>query len=290
MDWSEPRDFREWLRRTISLRSILMILFIFGIMISELRFDWVEQTLGAFLAKTNDKRPESGLIWEISHQAETARRSLEKIITERQTSQREARGANSFIEIASFLSPDQGVMLSPERFRTLFLKLPASIAQEIISPFEILKILNNGLLARTYFEKQENGLLVFFLDSENRVLFQLAITSNQLDLIAQGERSIEGSLEEFSKFNNRIYPSGIFFSALESLPGDVRENVVPMPEILLNLSGQITRIGISDEAVSGNIEIGFEITSGGESRLILLSGREWAVWQLRSLLEGQKLK
>jgi hypothetical protein len=156
MDWSEPKDFKEWLRRAFSLRSLLMIMLIFGIVLSEMRFDWVEQTLGAFLLKTNTKRPESGAIWEISHQTETARRSLNKIITARQTSQREAKGANSFLEIALFLSSDQGVMLSPDNFRKLFLKLPPSIAQEIVSPFEILKILNNNLLERTYFEKQGN--------------------------------------------------------------------------------------------------------------------------------------
>jgi hypothetical protein len=114
------------------------------------------------------------------------------------------------------------------------------------------------------------------------------IASNLLDLIAQGERPVEGTLEEFPKFANRIYPADAFFSALESLPEDVRRNVIPLPESLLKLPGYIVRVGISDEAVSGNIDVGFEIKAGGDFRLVLLSGREWAVWQIRSILEGKK--
>jgi len=287
MDWAEPKNIREWIFRSLSLRPILTLLLISGIMISELRFDWMEQMMGAFLVNTNASRPESGAIWEINRQTETARRTLEQIVTDRQASQREARNAGSFIEISANLAPDQGVMLSPDDFRRLYLGLPASIAQEIISPFEILKIFSEDRFTRTYFEKQGNGLQVYFLDAENRVLRRLLISADLLELIAQSQRAVDGTLDSFPKFKNRIYPADQFLNVLESLPDESRRNVMPQPERLLVAAGRIVRVGISDETVSGNIELGFEIKVGALTRVVFMLGREWAVWQIRAKLEGK---
>jgi len=288
MDWAEPKNLREWIARSLSLRPILTILLIFGILFSELRFDWMEQLMGSFLVSTNAGRPESGAIWEINRQTETARKTLEQIITDRQASQREARNAGSFIEISANLAPDQGVMLSPDDFRRLYLALPASIAQVILSPFEILKVFSEDRFTRTYFEKQGNGLQVYFLDPENRVLRRLQIDADLLALIAQSERDIDGTLDSFPRFKNRIYPADQFLSALESLPDDSRRNVLPQPERLLAVAGRIVRVGISDETISGNIELGFEINAGALTKMVFIPGREWAVWQIRAKLEGNK--
>jgi hypothetical protein len=62
--------------------------------------------------------------------------------------------------------------------------------------------------------------------------------------------------------------------------------MVPQPETLLEVPGQIVRIGISDETQSGFIELGFEFLDGPQRRVVLVQGYEWAVWRLRSNLEG----
>ena len=62
--------------------------------------------------------------------------------------------------------------------------------------------------------------------------------------------------------------------------------MVPQPETLLEIPGQIMRVGISDETQSGFIELGFEFLNGTERRVVLVQGHEWAVWRLRSNLEG----
>jgi hypothetical protein len=288
MDWAEPKNIREWIFRSFSLRPILTLLLIFGILISELRFDWMEQMMGAFLTNTNVRRPESGAIWEINRQTETARRTLEKIVTDRQSSQREARSSKSFIEISDNLAPDQGAMLSPDDFRRLYLGLPTLISQEIISSYEILKIFSEDRFTRAYLEKEGNGLQVYFLDAENRVLRRLLIGANLLELISQNERAVDGTLDSFPKFKNRVYTADQFLSVLASLPDDSRRNVLPQPERLLVAAGRIVRVGISDETISGNIELGFEIKAGALTKVVFMLGREWAVWQIRSKLEGKR--
>lgn len=289
MDWAEPKHVREWAIRSFSLRPILTILILFGILISELRFDWMEQMLGAFLVRTNAARPESGAIWEMNRQSQTAQRILEQIITDRQSLQREARSAESFVELSSSLAPDQGVMLSPDDFRKLYLGLPTAVAHEIISPIEILKLFSENRFVRAYIEKQENGLQLYFLEAENRVLRRFDVQTELLELIARSEQIINGALEDFPKFRNRVYPSEQFLGALAALPEDSRRHVLYQPERLLMVPGRIVRVGIADESISGNIEIGFEFQAGTLTRVVFLPGREWAVWQIRTMLEGKKV-
>jgi hypothetical protein len=287
-DWVSPQDIREWLRRVFALRPILLALLVSGIFILELRFDWAERALGNYLVTTNRARPESGAIWEKGKQTLTARKTLEQIVTDRQASQREARGATTFQQIAANVSSGQGVMLSADHFRRLYLNQPREFAREIISPFEILQLSSQGQWRRTYIEKTGAGLTVYLLDTNNRVLRQLKIFPNLLIHFDRRQTAGVETLEALPNFENRIYAADRFFDALTVFPEEVRRSMVPNPEILLQIPGQIVRVGISDEAVSGFIEVGFEIANGPQRTVILVQGHEWAVWRLRLNLEEKK--
>jgi hypothetical protein len=278
-EWAEPRDFKEWAKRVFGLRPILTLMLVSSIFILELRFDWMERILGAYLVTTNSERPESGSIWEKSRQTRTARKTLEQIITDRQTLQREARSAATFTQIAANVTPGEGVMLSADHFRKLYLRLAPSIAHEVISPFELLGIVSGGRWRRTYFEKSGAGLMIYLLDANNRVLQQLELGSMLLSQLKRGEVALAESLDQLPIFENRIYPADRFFNSLESF-------MVPQPETLLEVPGQIVRVGISDETQSGSIELGFEFLNGSQRRVVLVQGHEWAVWRLRTNLEG----
>ena len=285
-DWAEPRDFNEWAKRVFGLRSVLVIILVSCIFILEFRFDWVEQVIGSYLVTTNSERPESGSIWEKSRQTRTARQALEQILTDRQTLQREARRADTFTQIAANVTPGKGVMLSADHFRKLYLRLAPSVAHDIISPFELLGLVSTGQWHRTYFEKPGSGLVIYLLDADNRVLQQLELGPVLLSQLKRGEVALAESLDQLPVFKNRIYLAEEFFNSLESFPEEVRRSMVPYPETLLEVPGQIARVGISDETQAGFIELGFEFSSGTQRRVVLVQGHEWAVWRLRSRLEG----
>ncbi len=285
MDWSEPKNFSEWAGRLIAPPPLLLLLLFFAVLMSEFRFDWIEQAIGSYLFTTNTRRPESGVIWEIGHRTTTAQQTLEHLITDRQSFQREARGATSFTQIASNLPPGQGVMLSSEHFKELYLSLPQTIAHKIISPFTLIRFFSDGYWVRTYLESADFGLKIYLLNSENRVLQELRIPSLMLWEIKKIEIALEGILEDLPSFENRIYPADRFFKAMESLSEEDLRSVISQPEKLLSMPGRIIRVGISDEAVSGFIELGFEIQEGARRKVVLLKGHEWAVWILRSYLE-----
>ena len=286
-EWAEPKNFKDWSQRVLALRPILLTLLVSGVIVLEMRFDWVERTLGAYLVSTNAARPESGTIWEKGRRTRTAQKTLEKILTDRRTSEREARSAETFSQIAANLSADQGAMVSVDRFRQLYLQMPPTVSQEVISPFDLLAIIGSGSWRRTYFEKTGSGLTAYLLDGENRVLRQIDITS---DALRQLNREVSVSatiLENLPNFKKRIYPAERFFEALASFPEDIRRNMILHPVALLRSSGQIVRVGISDEAVAGFIEMGFEFVDGAQHNVTLVQGHEWAVWRLRSRLEGK---
>jgi len=287
-DWAEPRNAIEFSRRIFALRPILLMLFVGLIFISELRYDWLERALGGYLVSTNQMRPQSGAIWEKGRQTLRAQKTLEKIVSDKQTSQREARGATSLKQIAASVTTDQGVVLSADHFRRLYIKMPPALTAEIISPYDLLQLSSGGRWRRTYFEKSGSGLVAYLLDANNRVLVQLEIPTNLFLQLEPGGVSQAETLDGLPNFENRIYLSDRFFRALETFPEEARRSIVPHPEILLELPGKIKRVGISDEAVAGFIEIGFEITDGARSTVIRVHGNEWAVWRLRALLEEKK--
>ena len=64
MDWLEPRSLREWAARAFSLPPILLTVAVLALLLTELKFDWLERGVGATLVSTNAERPESGAIWE----------------------------------------------------------------------------------------------------------------------------------------------------------------------------------------------------------------------------------
>ncbi|UCG08058.1 MAG: hypothetical protein JSV83_05270 [Desulfobacterales bacterium] len=131
-------------------------------------------------------------------------------------------------------------------------------------------------------------MIVYLLDADNRVLRQLKIAPNVLAYFERQEIAAVEALEDLPFFENRIYPADRFFDALQAFPEEVRRSMLPQPEILLNTPGQIMRVGISDEAVSGFIELGFEIINGSQRKVILIQGHEWAVWRLRTFLEEKR--
>ena len=115
-------------KRLFSARTLMMSMLLLVLVISELRFDWMEQRLGSFLVSTNATRPESGAIWEIGKQTRTAHQAIEKIVTDRRTSYREAENATSFKQIAATIQPEEWLLVPPDLFRKLYLELPPDVA------------------------------------------------------------------------------------------------------------------------------------------------------------------
>lgn len=285
---SEPKNFSEITGRFFSLRTAILFLICCTGLISELRFDFIERSLGTYLASINQFRPKTGAIWEIGNHSSTAQKTLEHIVTHRQASQYEALKAKTLQQLLAGLPPEKGVMIAAQSFKKLFLKLSPMLSMELGSPYHLLKIFNDSRFVRAYFEKKGDLIIIYFLDDQNQVLEQIDIGRDLAQHFQKDDIAIIGTLNNLADFSNRIYSADLFFTVMDSLPKEVCEGIISQPRILLQTRGRINRIGISDEVLSGFIEIGYEFIDQTGPKVIVIQAKEWDVWRLRKLLE-QKL-
>jgi hypothetical protein len=283
--WSQPQDIRSWIARGLSFRGAALLLAVFAILISEMRFSWVEVLVGRYLTVTNAYRPESGNVWEQGRLKQVATRTLEQMVTRQLTAQREAREADSLNQLIEGLTASSGIMISAAQFRSLYSKIPESLARTLFSPIFMLRISAEKSWERVYLEQENGQVGIYLLDRGNNVLSYTTVTDRQLQS-AGGEASfISGTLDGQPEFAGRIFPADRFFMALDTLSPEIQQGVLAHPGAVLGAEGTPVRVGFSDEVYADTIRIGIEMDTPTGRRILFTSGQEWAVWQVRSLLD-----
>jgi hypothetical protein len=285
--WYAPTNIKEYGRRWVTLRTALLLSAIVALAGTELRFDWLENAVGAYLVSTNGARPESGIVWDQGHQSELAQQTLSQYMDQRQDAQREVRRATTLAQVLSGAASERGAMISADHFVELYLKLPPVISHEVISPFTLLSQLSSDKWQRTFFERNDQLLSIYLLDDQNQVLHRLDIGPGLIEHIEQGEVAIHTGLHQLSDFADHIYAAEPFFAFLNTLPEQVREGIVASPEDLLRLTGRVIRVGISRESMGGATALGFEVEDLLGSKVILSQGRTEDVQRLQWILESQ---
>lgn len=284
-NWHAPGTPAEWFKRICSVLNLAVLSVTCIIVISEFRFDWCERLVGNYLSFTNDTRPENGAIWDAGRHMVNALQSLDQMALARESAGRTVRTADSFSDLAAKLGPGEWATLDKARFRELYLSLPPYRRRNVVDPVRLVWLLNGGVTDRIFCEGRMGGIKIFFIDTQNRVVQQV-----DLDLQTLGNNGshavIPGTLENAPEFFGRIYPASLFFTAVSRLPGDMRADLILDTEDLLSEKGLLGRVGVANSAQDGFIRLGFEFHHLGESRVVEVKAREWAIWQLTLVLRG----
>ena len=286
--WYEPLNFSEWLKRVFSFINIAVFMITAIFLISELRFNWFENLVGSYLASTNQSRPKTGVIWETGQHTFNAHEYLNTIINKKNAAQASVHEASSFSSLVSGILPGEWVTLEKDHFKTLYLSFDKSLARKIIEPAQLVYLLKSSMSDRIFCEGISDGIKIYFIDSDNRVIKQIELKTKNILELENGEQAITGELESIEGFSGRIYPAQIFFDAAFKLPPDMLPDLMINPEILLAQKGRITNIGIWNVTQEGYIKLGFEFENQGIKQIVFVKGREWAVWQLSIYLKGNK--
>jgi hypothetical protein len=285
--WYEPLDFQERVKRTFSFLNLGILIFSAVIIFSEFRYDWCERLLGNFVASTNDTRPEKGAIWELGQDTISAHESLHKIISRKTDTHQFAQRADSFSHLSARLIPGEWVILDTNQFKRLYRSLPLTHARQIMEPARLIWLLNGDVTDRIFCEGLKNGMKIYFINAENRVVAHIDLKENTLAAIAEKRYLEPGRLEKFQGFDGRIYPAEQFFTGVFKLPKEMIPDLLPDTDLILDQDGTILRIGIWNEAQDGFIQLGFEFLHQGQPRVLFVRAREWAVWQLGLVLKGE---
>jgi hypothetical protein len=180
----------------VSLRGTVLLLSVLAILISEVRFSWVEVLVGRYLAVTNNHRPESGSVWEQGRVEAGGHPDLGADGDPQLTAQREAREADSLAELIDSLSDVQGAMISAAQFKTLYSRIPESLARTLFSPILILRISAEKHWDRVYMERDNNQVGIYLLDRGNNVLSHTTLTDQQLRSTGTEAPVLAGTLDE----------------------------------------------------------------------------------------------
>jgi len=288
--WSEPQDLKTWMVRGLSLRGTVLFLCVLSILISEVRFSWVEVLVGRYLVVTNSHRPESGSVWEQGRLKQMATQTLEQMVTQQITAQREAREASSLAQLIDGLSASQGAMISADQFKSLYSQIPEAAARTLFSPILMLRISAEKSWDRVYMERENGQVGIYLLDRGNNVLSYTTLSDQQLQSTGTETRVLAGTLDGQPEFAGRIYPADQFFMALDTLSPETQRGVLAHPGTLLSEPGTPVRVGVSDEVNADLIRIGIEMDTPQGRQIVLAMGQEWAVWQVRMLLEPRLSK
>ncbi|MGD8702573.1 MAG: hypothetical protein PVG51_04045 [Desulfosarcina sp.] len=283
--WSEPQNLKTCMLQGVSFRGALLMLAVLAILISEVRFSWVEMMVGRYLAVTNSHRPESGHVWEQGRLKAVATQTLDQMVTRQLTAKREARQATSLIELIEGLSTSQGIMISATQFKHLYAQIPETIGRSLFSPVFMLRISAERSWDRVYLEREDGQVGIYLLDRSNNVLSYTTLNDQQLRSTGTEVPLLAGTLDDHPGFAGRIYPADRFFMALDSLSSEIQQGVLAHPGALLAVEGTPVRVGFSDEVIADMIRIGIELDTPQGRQIMLKMGQEWAVWQVRMLLE-----
>lgn len=286
IEWYESVGIRERLKRTVSFLNISVMILSVMLIFSEYRFGWGEQVLGRFLAAINQTRPEKGAVWELGRDTLTAHETVSQLIDRKSDTKAFAHRADSFSGIVHHLLPGEWVTLDKSHFKDLYRTLPLTHARQILEPARLIWLLNGDVTDRIFCEGLKNGIKIYFINTENRVIHQIELTQNTLTAIAEKKYLKPGTLEAFDEFSGRIYPVNRFFDAVFKLPPEMIPDLLPDTDLLLDQEGVISRVGIWNEAEDGFIRLGFEFRHQTGVRVLFVNAREWTVWQLGLILKG----
>jgi len=285
-NWYGPFTPGEGIKRFFSFLNLGLAALVLLVAASELRFDWAERLVGNYLMVINPSRPETGGIWEAGHQALNANKSLNQIIDKKQNTLRHVREAESFSSLAGRLGPGEWVNLDRQQFKALFNTLSAGTRDRLIDPARLVWLLATDVMDRIFCEGQMGALIVYFIDTNNRVVSQFSL--NKPDLAGTLDPSgVSSGLDEMAGVFSRVLPADRFFNALFQLPQDMVSELMGNTGRLLMQQGTLSRVGIGDTVENGYIRLGFEFVDLGGSRVIQSQAREWAVWQLNLTLRGE---
>jgi hypothetical protein len=283
--WYAPVNFSAWIRRALPPRVVVLAVAVAILAATEMRFDWMEKTAGAYLVSTNTYRPQLGAIWEQGHKADSARQALAKFANQRHNIQREAQQAGSMGQVISSIIDEKGAMVSADHFLAVYLKLPPMLAAEIVSPYQLLAYSNGGTWQRTLLEKQDGHLHIYLLDTQNQVIDRMQLGPELIGHIERGEVAISSSLDQLSDFD-AVYSADRFFSSLNTLPEAVRKKIIAHPEDLLRVSGRIRRVGLSSRGFGDAVDLGFEVEASEGVKVILMQGGRDEVRRLQNSLSA----
>lgn len=269
---AKPKRSR-WFTSPIFILGIVIILLF---LIIESLFDVAEKGVGEILVLTNSIRPRVGPVWKREINDEIATRQLQEMISEIPEQKQQIIEILSFESMLQHLEQQPEILISKKSFLKIYAQLPYSLAQQIISPYDLLELMQNPRWQQSRLQKSENDLAIYLLDGENELLKNCHLALNQLNEMSQPAAEPIALLENSEEFRGRMIPRAVFLTAFNVLPANIKIFVMNDPMQLIRWDETLQQVAISRYVIDGAVTIGFQIQTGISSSVVRYQASEIA--------------
>ncbi|MFC1729877.1 hypothetical protein ACFL6I_06025 [candidate division KSB1 bacterium] len=249
--------------------------------LGEFRLSYIEKAIGTVLESTNTFRKQTGAVWERFLEREAAAEKMGILYQKEQEDRAAVEKILSFAELFPLMESRESLIISEEKFMTLYRGLPRDIASLIISPLKLIEIVHDGSFRRCFLQVNNTVLTLAFLNQMNGILHQVTLDSDFYEKFQERDmRFVSSERQRFFSDNSRIVSREVFFQAFTRLDNDMlKVQIINDPFQLVAWGDQLQRIAILPEEM-GVIPIIFEVQSGLETEYIDFQSRALAAYYL----------
>ncbi|MBN2089141.1 hypothetical protein JW964_05995 [candidate division KSB1 bacterium] len=262
------QKFQQFL---LAPKTLIVLIIIMLLLLLEGLFDIGEIGLGRFIAWTNSYRPQTGPIWQREIKGETATQQLQEI---EPLPEQKVFEVSNFNEVLNQLESNPDVRILKKNFLKIYTQLPYNIAQQIISPYELLKLIPEQSWTHCSISRDADELRIYFLDSENQLIRDNYFSMSGYIETTQSDEASGMLLEEQEEFQGRVVTRDDFLAAYNSLPLSTKIFVMNDPMQLIRWGDAMNYAAVSRYIVDGAVTIGFQVKTGISNTIIRYQASE----------------
>lgn len=262
------QKFQQFL---LSPKTLIVLIIIMLLLLLEGLFDIAEVGLGRFIAWTNTYRPQTGPIWQREIKGTVATQELQEF---EPLPEQKVLEVNTFNEILNQLESSPEIRILKQNFLKIYTQLPYNTAQQIISPYELLKLIPEQTWTHCLISRDADELRIYFLDSENQLIRDNYFSLSNYAQTSQSNEKNEMILEEQEEFQGRVVSREDFLAAYNALPLNIKIFVINDPMQLIRWGDAMTFAAVSRYIVDGAVTIGFQVKTGISNMIVRYQASE----------------
>jgi len=269
-----------WFFKIFNLNSIGIFFFLFVLSFFEIKLNLLEKMGGSFLKWHNHERQKLGRMWDLKEKSVVAMGQLNELLIEKEKKREKIKDIESFNELFEFLKTDRLISLTKNQFIRIYRRLPLITSNKIIAPDDLINYFHRSDWDKTFIFKKENNLEIIMVDGNYGVLNSILISEKNAKYLANFNKTLHTSLENIEELSSRIYDVREFMEALYKMSQAERNMVIYDPSEFLGWENRLKRIGISEISENNKVQIGFEIHSLNEKKVVIIYVDDYLIYNL----------
>jgi hypothetical protein len=152
--------------------------------------------------------------------------------------------------------------------------LPYNTAQQIISPYELLKLIPEPTWTHCSLSRDADELRIYFLDSENQLIRDNYFSLSNYTQTSPPDEASGAILEEQEEFQGRVVSREDFLAAYNTLPLNTKIFVMNDPMQLIRWGEALMHAAVARYIVDGAVTIGFQVKTGISNTIVRYQASE----------------